>query len=59
MYLKMAADKGHANAQYNYGLFVSAGQGVDRNPDEALKYFKMAAAQGHASSKLLTSHLNH
>ena len=34
----MAAEQGDASAQYNVGIFYYYGHGVDRNPEEAIKW---------------------
>lgn len=57
MYFKKAADKGLAEAQYEYGLLLrdglmlGDGKGIPRNIPKAIKYLKMAAAQGHMNAK--------
>lgn len=43
----MAADKGHADAQYNLGCSYTSGEGVAKNDETAVKYYRMAADQGH------------
>ena len=51
--LELAADAGHAEAQYTLGKMHRAGKGVARNDAKALHYFQMAASQGH--KKALTN----
>jgi localization factor PodJL len=42
-----AADYGVRDSQYNLGLFYAQGRGgVEANPEEALFWFSLAAAQG-------------
>ena len=45
--LQLAADAGHAAAQYTLGKMHRAGKGVRRNDAKALHYFQMAGSQGH------------
>ena len=40
---KMAADQRLAGAQYAYGVCFFNGDGVERNPEEAVRYFRLAA----------------
>lgn len=50
-WLKLAADRGNSNAAYSYGLCCEegAGSGV-KNKREALFYYRIAAAAGHADA---------
>jgi TPR repeat protein len=44
----LAADQGHAEAQFNLGYFHEAGRGtLPKNLPEALRLYRLAAAQGH------------
>ncbi|MER9429859.1 tetratricopeptide repeat protein [Mesorhizobium sp. M0408] len=43
---RLAADQGHAQAQYNLGHMAGNGQGVPQNYAEAMKWFRLAADQG-------------
>lgn len=43
------AEAGDPNAQYAVGCRYYEGDGVDRDYREALKWYRMAAAQGHNS----------
>jgi TPR repeat protein len=45
-YFKLAADHGLREAQSSYGFMLLTGDGVDKNEEEALKYFKLSAEQG-------------
>ncbi len=38
-----AANKGHAKAQYNLGLMYHYGQGVEKDEEEAARWFRLAA----------------
>ena len=44
--LQAAADQGDALSQYNFGVCLHSGSGVEQNLTEAARYFKMAADQG-------------
>ena len=45
------ADQGDANAQYNLGVRYDRGQGVRQDYQEALHWYKLAAAQGHSAAQ--------
>jgi uncharacterized protein len=45
------AQQENVNDQYKLGLKYYNGQGVSKNNVEAMKYFKKAAAQGHADAQ--------
>ena len=47
-YLRMSAEQGDAQAQYNYAVTLLQGQFVRQNLEEAVRYFKMSADQGYA-----------
>lgn len=56
---RMAAEKGHADAQTDLGwLFVNPEGGVRRDYLEAMNWFRRAAAQGHVSGQLSIGHLH-
>jgi len=46
-----SADAGYVLGQYNKADALLLGVGTDRNPEEAVKFFKKAAAQGDADAK--------
>ena len=46
-----AAEDGHAVAQHGMGFMYMEGDGVDKNMDEAVKWFTLAAEQGLAGSQ--------
>jgi len=48
--LKPEAEKGDAEAQVKYGLIFAKGNGTERDPKEALKWFQKSAAQGNAEA---------
>src|SRR5579871_4636489 len=45
------ADEGHVKAQYNLGVAYARGIGVPQNKSEALKWWKLAAKQGHPEAR--------
>ena len=45
--LKRRADAGDVNAQFKMGVRHAMGQGVEANEEEAIKWYGMAARQGH------------
>jgi len=47
-YFKLAADQGHAPAQYALGKFFALGKGCTQSWEQAVKYFQQAADQGNA-----------
>jgi TPR repeat protein len=47
---RLAADQGHAVAQYSLGVCYSNGTGVVKDEREAVKWYRLAADQGYASS---------
>ena len=49
----MAADQGHANAQFNLGFMYENGQGVGQDFGEAIKWYRMAADQGDAGAQYM------
>lgn len=48
---RLAADQGHAAAQYNLGTMHRDGEGVPQNYAEALRWFRLAADQGQAEAQ--------
>ena len=47
----MAAEQGHAQAQYRLGICYDEGSGVEEDEDEAVKWYWKAAEQGHWDAK--------
>jgi TPR repeat protein len=43
--LRLAADQGIADAQFNYGICLTKGEGVSKDLQGAAYYFKLAADQ--------------
>ena len=50
-WLRLAAEQGHAEAQFNLGLMYVRGEGVPQNFAEAVTWFRRAAKQGHAEAQ--------
>ena len=51
-WFRLAAEQGHASAQYHLGVMYSNGTGVPENIAEALKWYHKSAEQGHVSAQL-------
>ena len=49
--LKVAAEQGDADAQYNLGHMYDTGEGIPKNPAEAVRWYRMAAEQGLADAQ--------
>ena len=45
------ADQGHAEAQYRLGKMHEKGWGTAKDSDEALRWYRLAAKQGHEQAK--------
>lgn len=50
-YLEEAAKRGDAKAQYSLGYMYEHGEGVKKNIDGAIKYYQLAAKQGHKNAQ--------
>ena len=48
---RLAADQGHANAQYVLGIRYENGSGVRRDRVEAARWYRLAADQGHEDAR--------
>jgi TPR repeat protein len=48
---RLAADKGHAQAQFYTAVCYAKGQGVLQNHSEVARYYRLAADQGHADAQ--------
>jgi TPR repeat protein len=53
------AEGGHALAQYQMGLMLEQGQGIDANLAEAYKWYKKAADQGIADAYFALGQIYH
>lgn len=49
-WLGVAASQGHTGAQYNLAMAHERGKGVRLDPEEALKWHRLAARHGHPDS---------
>jgi len=47
----MAAKQGDAGAQNNLGVAYATGEGVAKDPEEAVRWYRMAAGQGIAEAR--------
>ena len=45
------AQQGHAVAQFNLGVMHDFGQGTPKDPEQAVKWYRLAAAQGHGGAQ--------
>ena len=43
----MAADNGHLEACYNYGMMLKSGDGVAADPKESAHYLSLAGSKFH------------
>ena len=50
-YWKKLSETGDAEAQNNLGLMYYGGNGTEKDEELALKYFQLAAKQGHADAQ--------
>ena len=51
-WLKRAADQGDAASQYNLAIQYFRGFGIEKNLEQAFKYYKLAAEQGHPEAQI-------
>jgi uncharacterized protein len=49
--VRLAADQGQANAQFNLGVIYQRNDGVAQDFSEAMKWFRLAAGQGYAPAQ--------
>jgi TPR repeat protein len=42
---RLAAEQGHASAQYNLGFMYSNGEGVPEDDKQAVKWYRLASEQ--------------
>ena len=50
-WFRLAADQGHASAQFNLGSIYDGGEGVPQDNAEAARWYRLAAEQGNASAQ--------
>ena len=48
---RLAAEQGHASAQFNLGSMYDIGDGVPQDDSETLHWFRLAAEQGHPTAQ--------
>jgi TPR repeat protein len=48
---RLAADQGHAPAQYFLGFMFQYGKGVAQDTAEAIRWYRLSAAQGYSSAQ--------
>ncbi|MFM8234327.1 MAG: tetratricopeptide repeat protein, partial [Holophagaceae bacterium] len=48
---RLAADQGHASAQFNLGVMYDNGRGVPQDDVQAVKWYRLAADQGFAKAQ--------
>jgi TPR repeat protein len=49
--VKESAEQGHPEAQYNLGVMYDNGDGVLKDPKQAVVWYRKAAEQGHPSAQ--------
>ncbi len=54
---RLAAEQGHAGAQYSLGLIYAMGRGVEQDYAEAAQWYRLAAEQGHTGAQFLLGSL--
>ena len=48
---ELLAKQGVPEAQYNFGLLFSTGNGVAKDDEEAVKWYRLSAEQGFAQAQ--------
>ena len=51
VFWRLAAEAGHAQAQFSLGLCLAAGEGVLRDEAESVRLYRLSAAAGHADAQ--------
>ncbi|MFA7237564.1 MAG: trypsin-like peptidase domain-containing protein [Phycisphaeraceae bacterium] len=51
-WFRLAAQQGHAAAEFEFGSMYQFGIGADENPTEAVKWYRLASDQGDAAAQL-------
>ena len=57
--LKKAAAQGHADAQYNLGLYYATGRGVKKDRRRALHWYRKSAEQGESDAQVFVGYCYH
>jgi TPR repeat protein len=50
-WLRLAAEQGLAQAQFNLGVLYKKGEGTAQDIKQAVKWYRLAAEQGHVSAQ--------
>jgi TPR repeat protein len=50
--LRAAAEAGDAQSQFRLGYLLKFGEGVERDPEQAVQWYEKAAAQGHSDAQI-------
>jgi TPR repeat protein len=56
--LRCHAEQGQANSQYEWGMMLLDGDGVERDHMQALKWLSRAAKQGHGTAGYILARLS-
>ena len=56
-YFKKAASLGDGHAQWSLAVMYENGQGIDKDINEAIKYFKLAGANNYACAHIRLGHI--
>ncbi len=48
VWYRKSADQGHAKSQYNVGVCLAIGKGIDKDVEEAKKWIKEANKNGYS-----------
>ena len=48
---RLAAEQGHASAQYNLGVMYHEGHGVPEDNAEAVRWYRLSVEQGFAAAQ--------
>jgi TPR repeat protein len=52
-FYRLAAEQGHAAAQFSLGAMIFNGEGVAQDHAEAVRLYRLAAQQGHAGAQVI------
>jgi TPR repeat protein len=55
-YMRMAAERGYAGAQYRLGVIYAGGQGVPQDWEQSFDWYLQAANQGYAIAQCNVGH---
>ncbi len=57
LYVQAASNYGDASAQYELGLMLLKGEGGEKNPVQAARWFQLAAKKGNASAQAMLGNM--